>query len=191
MTDDTVELNVNTRQLEAALQALPKTLAGQIMHDALQAGGNVLLRAIVALTPERTDEEVPASLESWRGYSGTGTTSLPPGILKADMHTEIQMGKGSLPPRVKVGPSTIASHVARWQNNGWNLTKGGQRHVDKRGRAHGSGKVIRAIPGKHFMEAGFDESADKALEAFVDALASGLSFEGVGPDNDSHDVEFG
>jgi hypothetical protein len=175
MEPDTVELEIDTRALDAALKDLPTRVAGNAMKKALQAAGDVLLAAIVAHTPERTDEEVPASAGSWFGSSGSGSTSLPPGILKADMHTEVQMGKGSQPPRVKVGPTSIAAHVARWQNNGWNLTKGGKRRKDRNGNFRGSGKVIRAIPGKHFMEAGFDESSEAALETFLAALAQGIT----------------
>ncbi len=128
------------------------------MRAALQAAGNVLLEAQVEQAPERTDEETPDG------------TSLPPGILKADLHTEIQIN-GQSAPRVKVGPSQIAGHVTRWQNSGWNLTS--------RGKSKSGRKVIRSIPGKHFIEAAFDESAESAVDAFVSTLRDGL-FGGEG-----------
>ena len=172
--DDGVEFVVDTRELDAALTALPRKLAGAAMRAALQAAGDVMLEAIEAHTPERTDEETPDS------------TSLGPGILKADMHTEIQVNSKFM-PRVKVGPSSIAGHVARWQNNGYNLT------THRRSRA--GRKVIRAIPGKHFLEAGFDESAETAVDVFCATLAdevfgTGAGSEGAGPEGNSRDVEF-
>jgi hypothetical protein len=177
---DGFELSIDTREVDAALTALPRKLRGAIMVKALQLAGDVMLEAIVANAPERTDEPTPEG------------DSLEPGILKADLHTEVVVpnsdglvanGRGfsSGSPRVKVGPSKIAGHVARWQNNGWNLTSHGKK-----------GKVIRAIPGKHFLEAGFDESADKAIDVFVESLWNDLfNTEGVGPEGNSHDVDFG
>lgn len=160
--DDTIELVVDTRELDAALKALPLKMQGKIMREALQAGGDTLAECLESYTPERTDEETPEG------------TSLPPGILKADIKTEIQLGNGTYPPRIKVGFTKISRHVARWQNDGWNLTKGGQRHVGKDGRVHGNGKIIRVIPGKHFIEAAFDESAESAIGEFLDKLAERL-----------------
>jgi hypothetical protein len=176
---DTIDISVDTRELDAALTALPKKLRGAIMAKALQLAGDVMLEAIVVNAPERTDEPTPEG------------DSLEPGILKADMHTEVVVpnsdglvanGRGfsSGLPRVKVGPSKIAGHVARWQNNGWNLTSHGKK-----------GKVIRAIPGKHFLEAGFDESADRAIDVFLDSLWNDLfNTENAGPEWNSLDVDF-
>ena len=174
MTDDVMELSVDTRELEAALGNLSTKLQTNIMRTALQAAGDVLLDAQVAHAPERTDEETP------------GSDALPPGVLKADLHTQIQMGSQQA-PRVKVGPSTVTGYVARWQNDGFNLTTRGS----KSGR-----RIIRAIPGKHFLEAAFDESAETAVDMFLATLADGLfgtgaELEGVGPESNSHDVEFG
>jgi len=91
------------------------------------------------------------------------------------MHTEIQIGS-QFPPRVKVGPSSIAGHVARWQNNGWILTS----HGSKARR-----KQIRQIPGKHFLEAAFDESAQDAVDKFLEVLGAGLfGGEGTLPEDD-------
>lgn len=76
------------------------------MQRALQAGGDVMLDAVVDETPERTDEETPDG------------DSLPPGILKASMTTEVivpnadglvrqDKGWGAGNPRVKVGPERL------------------------------------------------------------------------------------
>jgi hypothetical protein len=142
------ELKIDTSELDAALSKLPDKIQKRILTTALQSSGDVILAAIKAQTPERTDEETPDS------------NALPPGILREDMHTEVTVSetKGA---RLRVGPTEIAGHVARWQNNGWTLT------------SHG-GKKIKDIPGKHFIEAGFDESAQAALDVLTDALADGI-----------------
>lgn len=149
---DEITLNIDTTKLEAALKDLPEKLAKKAMRNALQAGGDVMLEAMIAAAPERTDEPTPES------------NSLPPGVLKADLHTEIKMSKGSA--RVKVGPSQITGHVARWINNGWVLT------------GHNPGKKeIREIPGTHFIERAFDESAQKAIDTAIQALSDALGKE--------------
>ncbi len=161
---DVIDFSVDTRDFEKALKALPKKLREVAMQHALQAAGDVMLDPIVALTPERTDEEMPNS------------NALTPGIAKADIHTEVEL-KGES-PRVKVGPSRIAGYVVRWQNNGYMLTSHGKR--SKR-------NAIRAITGKHFLEAGFDESIEKAIDTFVTVLGDEVFGKEEGdsrPEND-------
>ena len=137
--DDTIELTIDTRELEAALGRLSQRAAGQVMRDALQAAGNVMLEAVVAHTPERTDELTPEQ------------TSLPPGVLKADMHTQVGLSKKTGTGFVKVGPSKdIGGLVAYRQENGWTLTEHGGKVT------HGRREPIRDIPGKHFLAAAFD-----------------------------------
>ncbi len=149
---DGLTFSVDTRELDRALKQLPLRVAREIMSGALQAGGDVMLQAVVEHTPERTDEETPEQ------------SSLPPGILKADMHTEIQFSRKYGRARIKVGPSKqIGGLVAYRQNNGWILT------------SH-DGRKVRAISGKHFLEAAFDESAQAAIDAFIDALADSLGY---------------
>jgi hypothetical protein len=173
--DDAIELTIDTRELEAALGRLSQRAAGQVMRDALQAAGNVMLEAVVDHTPERTDEETPEG------------TSLPPGILKADMHTQVGLSKKTGTGFVKVGPSKdIGGLVAYRQENGWTLTEHGGKVT------HGRREPIRDIPGKHFMAAAFDESAEAAVDAFCEELQDILSYgENARPENNSHDVEFG
>jgi hypothetical protein len=172
---DTIELRVDTRELEAALKALPDKLARLAAGRALQAAGDVMLEAVVAHTPERTDEITPEQ------------TSLPPGILKADMHTEIQFSRAKGWAAVKVGPSKdIGGLVAYRQNNGWVLTAHG-------GKQKYGEKQIRPIAGKHFLEAAFDESIEVATAVFLDTLADqlfGLEEGNDAPENRSFDVEF-
>ncbi len=151
---DDIDLKIDTSQFDAMLAKLPTRVAGKIMKDALQAGGDVIVTTMKALAPERTDEPMPDS------------TGLPQGILREDLHTQVAVS-ATQGARVKVGPSEIAGHVARWQENGWMLTGHGK---SKSGR-----KRIKQIPGKHFMAAAADEAGEAAVDAFVAKLAEGLT----------------
>ena len=150
---DGLSISIDTRALDAALSKLPEKLQKRVLKNALQAGGDVILEEMTALAPERTDEPTPDS------------TALPPGILKADLQTQVTVGT-TTGANVKIGPGEIAGHVARWQNNGYNLTS----HGKKRGR-----KVIKAISGKHFIEAAVDAAGQKALDAMIDSIAQALT----------------
>jgi len=164
---DTIELSVDTRELEYALTRLPQRFRKDIMRRALQAAGDVMLAAVVAETPERDDVWTPDS------------TALPPGVLKADMHTEIQFSRTQQAARVKVGPSAkIGGLVAYRINYGW-------MHKDRGGN-------IKHIPATHFLTRAFDLSAETAVEVFIETLGNALGYgENAIPENKSLDVEFG
>lgn len=173
---DTIELKIDTRELEAALKKLPNRLARAVAGRALQAAGDVMLDAVQAHTPERTEDIGPES------------TSLPPGILKADMHTQIFFARKTGNAGIKVGPSKeIGGLVAYRVNNGWILTAHGAK--TKYGQ-----RQIRPIAGTHFLESAFDESIETATAVFLETLADNLFGVDEGndaPEFDSHDVEFG
>jgi hypothetical protein len=152
MPDD-LSFTIDTRELDHVLSSLPVQLQKRILRESLQAAGDVILEAMVSLAPERTDEPMPSS------------TSLPAGILRADLQTDVRVSESS-GARVRIGPGEIAGHVARWQNNGYNLTT----HGRKRQR-----KAIRAIPGKHFIESAADEAGQAALDTLVEHIAKGLA----------------
>jgi hypothetical protein len=201
---DEIELRFDTRELDAALKALPAKLRGALMAKALQAGGDVMLDAMVEETPERTDDETPDG------------TSLPPGMLKAAMTTELVMpnsdglvreGRGFKSggsPRIKVGPQRVGAanrfgRTAYWVNNGWMLTGHASRsnpNAPRGKRGFKAGRKIREIEGQHFIEKAFDRSAESAVDTFLETLASGLfegetDLENARPENNSFDVEFG
>jgi hypothetical protein len=206
MADDTFDLAVDTRELEAALKKLTAKLRSSVMKRALEAAGDVMLEAVVNHTPERTDEPTPEG------------DSLPPGMLKASMTKEViapnengllseSVSRGTAfsagNPRVKVGPEKVGrsnkfGRVAYWQNNGWILTSHGAFNSAKnRKKGLDLRHKIRPIDGKHFLEAAFDESAEQAVDVFLATLADGL-FNGTQqdaaglsyPEGDSRDVEF-
>lgn len=155
-----VDLKCNTDEALKALNQLPKKVQKRMLRKAAQAAGDTILIPLEALAPERTDEETP------------GGNALPPGILKADLHTQVVVRPEGV--EVKVGPGEIAGHVARWQNNGWTLTS-------HRKDGH---KKIKDIPGKHFFEAAFDEAGEKAVDVFCQVLAQQLGLDN-GPDESS------
>jgi Bacteriophage HK97-gp10, putative tail-component len=154
MADD-IQINIDTTQFEAKLKALPTAVANRYLRNALQAAGDVVLAPMKELAPERTDEQTPDD------------NSLPPGILRQDLSTQVTLSENGA--KVKIGPTAVAGHVCRWQNNGWMLT------------SH-DGKKIRQIPGKHFMEAAFDEAGQAAIEALVQSLSDSLNTESAESD---------
>ena len=172
---DTIDLKFDTRELEETLKKLPNRLARAVAGRALQAAGDVMLEAVQAHTRERTEDIGPEG------------TSLPPGILKADMHTQIGFSRRYGSAFVKVGPSMeIGGLVAYRVNNGWILTGHGAK--TKYGQ-----RQIRPIAGTHFLEAAFDESIETATAVFLETLADNLFGVDEGndaPEWDSHDVEF-
>jgi hypothetical protein len=150
---DELSITIDTKALDDALSKLPTKLQTRILKQALQAGGDVILEEMRTLAPERTDEDTPDS------------TSLPPGILKADLQTQVTVST-TTGANVKIGPGEIAGRVAKWQNNGYNLTT----HGKKRGR-----KVIKAVPGKHFIEGAMDTAGQKALDAMIGTIVQALT----------------
>lgn len=161
MADD-LEISIDTRALDEVLSSLPLKVQKKIVGKALQAAGDVVLVRMKVLCPERVDEPTPDS------------TSLPPGMMRMDLQTAVNVSE-SHGAEVRIGPGQIAGHVARWVNNGWNLTRGGRRRVRKDGRAVGRGKVIKTIPGQHFIEAALDEAGQAAVDTMVSVVAEELA----------------
>lgn len=158
MAEDSIDLKFDTRALEKALSDLPAKLAKQYMQQAMEAGGKVMQEALVAHTPERTDEVTPDG------------TSLPPGILKADMQVQVIV-TGQSNPKVRVGPTEIGGNVARWQNNGWMLTG--------HGKSKASRKRIKEVgKNKNFISTAFDEAAEAAVDTILSTLAEALGMGG-------------
>ena len=156
---DELEFNVDTKALDAALSQLGIKAQGEILEAALQAGAEVSLKAMKGLCPESTKTPGPKS------------TSLPPGMLRYDLTSSVKIRSGKVGV-AKIGPTAVGKHVARWINNGWALTKGGRRI---NGKNKGKGKVLRVIPGTHFMEASFDASKQETLNAMIQTISDKLT----------------
>ncbi len=156
MADD-ITVTIDTAQIEAALSALPERVSGRILKQALQQAANVVQDAIVTLAPQRTDEPTP------------GSNSLPPGILKADIQTNVRITSrdGAV---ARVGPTDLTAHKARWIENGFMLTTHGRKRYRRQ---------IKQIPGVHFMAGGFDEAAPRALSVLTESLREALTARGA------------
>jgi hypothetical protein len=142
---DDVTLSIDTREWENLLKALPEKTRRGAVRQALQRAGDVMADAIAEEAPERTDTPTPDS------------NSLPPGILKADISSQVQL-KAKLPPRVKVGATEIASRVAWWIEQGFD---------HKRGNVH--------VDANPFMARGFERSITAATTVFLDSLSTALT----------------
>jgi hypothetical protein len=184
-------MTIDTREMDKALAALPLKVSGRIAKQALQAAGDAVLDAVVALCPERTDTPTP------------GSDALEPGVLRESLTTQVVANKTEA-PRVKIGPAEETARVAWWIENGFDHVSGGYRHKvykngQDTGRHRGPGKMTQHIPGKHFMAGAFDESIEGAIAVMLDHIGTALgqddygvgygideNLEGVGADND-HD----
>lgn len=165
---DDFTLSVDTTQWEALLADLPKRVRRRAVRSALQAAGDVLRDAIETEAPERTDVPTP------------GSDALPPGILKADISTQVQVGT-KYDPRVKVGPTAIAGRVARWVENGFDHVSGGASEGSIAFKTkYGIGGTRKlGTKGEHidanpFMARGFDASIGQAVDAMLGSLATSL-----------------
>jgi hypothetical protein len=145
---DEMTITVDTREVDAALAALPNKFAKGIVRDALAAAGLVMLGPMKSLCPEKTDEsEDPGN-------------SLAPGVLRESLTTQVQVGNVR-PPRVKVGAPIETNQVDWLIENGFDNVKS---------KTH--------ISGKHYMAAAFDESAEAAVETLIAGLATALDSPG-------------
>src|SRR5579863_3084621 len=107
-----------------------------------------------------------------RPYKDPNGNSIMPELLVEDIDIDPWVKSNGQSANVAVGPTELSQHVARWINDGWLHTHGGHRKTDK--RPSGTGIEDEHIPGTHFMEAGFDESAQTALNTFTTTLAAGI-----------------
>ena len=166
---DDLTLSIDTREWEELLKQLPKRVARRAVRQALQAGGDVIAEAMEAEAPERTDTPTP------------GSNALPAGILKADITSQVQVGT-KYPPRVKVGATDIAGHVAWWIENGFDHVEGGssEKSIAFRGK-YGIGgnkkvgKATKHIDANPFMARAFDSSISSAVDVMLESLATSLS----------------
>ena len=152
MPDD-FDIKIDTSEFDSLLAKLPAKVSGRIMKDALQAGGDVILASMKVLAPEQTNEPTP------------GSNALPPGILREDLHTQVIVSPTKGAAQVKVGPTEIAGHVARWINNGLDANA-----------AQTANRLSKSLASTLWKQP-CDEAAEIAVEAFATSLAVGLEDE--------------
>ncbi len=148
-----ISIDIDTKALESWLTSIPKRASRRIRGEALQAAGDIILATMVTLAPEMAEEQDPSS------------NALPPGVLKADLITDVVTSRNG-GAYVDIGPTELAGHVCRLQNDGYDLTTHGKWE---------SRKVIKKIPGKFFMEASADETFQAAVDAFTDSVSAAFN----------------
>jgi hypothetical protein len=144
-------------------------VAKRAVRNALQAGGDILLDAMTAECPERTDEPTPDS------------DALAPGVLKESLTTQVVIGT-RYNPAVKVGPGIGTGKVAYWVENGFDHIEGGKR--GEKG-AH----VTSHKDANPFMVRSFDSSIGRAVDVMLDNLAATLTQDINDPAADTAGIE--
>lgn len=166
---DHLEIQIDTSDLVRRLDGLSQKLAKEILNTALTESGEVMQAAIKQAVIDRAPRG--ASGEP-RPYKDPNGNSIEPGLLAEDIDIDPYVKSNGQSANVEVGPTDLTAHVARFINNGWVHTHGGYRK--SKSHKNGTGIEDGNIPGTHFMEAGFDESAQTALTTFTSTLAEGI-----------------
>jgi hypothetical protein len=168
---DNISIQIDTSDLVKRLEQLPKKIAADVLMGALEDSGRVMQAAVKQAVVERAPRG--ASGEA-RPYKDPNGNSIMPELLAEDIDIDPFVNKSGLTANVAVGPTELTGHVARWLNDGWMHVHGGRRFKNAERTRRGPGVEDEQIPPTHFMEAGFDESAEAALETFTAALAAGI-----------------
>jgi len=147
-----ISISIDTHEVDELLAKLPARVSRKIRGEALQKAGDIILAVMVDLAPEMKEEQDPSS------------NALPPGVLKADLHTNVVTNRQG-GAYIDIGPGDVSGHVCRLQEDGYNLTTHGKR---------ASRKIIKAIPGKHFMASAADQTFNAAVDAFVDSVTQAV-----------------
>ena len=164
---DGFDMSIDLSELDAMLTALPQEVQIKVARKALKRGGDVMLGALLGHTPMLTEHQ-------------KGSDSLAPGELKAHATTTVQIGTKGEIARVLVGFDSDVAHIARFVNDGHLQVAGGRlKPGGGAGKRHRSsskrGRVVNYVPGKHFLEAAFDESANKAVSVLLTTIGEELT----------------
>lgn len=168
---DNISIQIDTADFVKRLEQLPKKVAADILMGALENSGHIMQAAIKQAVVERAPRG--ASGEP-RPYHDPNGNSIMPELLAEDIDIDPFVNKSGLTANVAVGPTELTGHVARWLNDGWMHVHGGRRFMNAEKTRRGKGVEDEQIPGTHMFEAGFDESAEVALETFTTELAAGI-----------------
>jgi hypothetical protein len=159
-----MEMDVRTSGFEAAIagiQALDPARQKKVVHDALLAGGNIVLEAVTAAAPINVWPQTPH------------TTALPPEALKSDFRVRISVGEGGSGVAV-IGPGKFTIQVARWLEYGHRLVRGGYSKQTKSGGYRGPGTQIDTVDAHPFIRPAYDAVAGVARAAIQSSLMKGL-----------------
>lgn len=164
---DGITFKIDSSKFEALLKAMPQRVARRAVRNALKAGGAVLLEAMKAECPVRTDAPTP------------GSDALPPGILKADLTTTVQVNT-KYPPRVIVGPTSDTAYVAWWIEQGFDHYGGGRK---------GKGTKGKHVDANPFLTRAFDSSIQSAVDAMISSLSTSLEQDLTSETGSSNEAE--
>jgi HK97 gp10 family phage protein len=161
-----LDFNCDLSAFERDLTKLGVKVSATITARALRAGGEILAEAQRDHAPERTD-----------GFPGG--TSLPPGALKADIQTIINIDGEKGVAQVIVGPGYDTDYVANWLEKGHDATGHGKYYINAKGikKHHKHDEVLGFVEPHPFMKPAFDASAQAALDKAMDVMADGISEE--------------
>lgn len=164
-----LDMQIDTSDLVKRLEGLTKKVAAEVLTTALTESGHVMQAAIKQAVADRAPRGASGEPRPYRDPNGN---SIPPELLAEDIDIDPYINRNGETANVRVGPTELTEHVARWINDGWVHTHGGKR----KSKSHPNGKGIEdgQIPGTHFIAAGFDESAQAALDLFTGTLAKGI-----------------
>ena len=168
---DSIQITIDTSDLVKRLEQLSKKVAANVLMGALEDSGRIMQAAIKEAVVERAPRG--ASGEP-RPYKDPNGNSIMPELLAEDIDIDPYVRSDGTSCNVAVGPTELTGHVARWLNDGWMHVHGGRRFANAERTRRGKGIEDEQIPGTHMFEAGFDESAQAALDAFTTELAAGI-----------------
>jgi hypothetical protein len=147
------ELSIDTSELDGLADLLgrfPLEVQDKMVKQSLGAGAAVLMFGVMELTPVRTDEVTGES------------TSLKPGMLKADIHAVA--GRSGRAWYIGAGPLT--AHVMRWLERGHLIVHGGQGAWSNGKRSRkGSGTTTGHVAAHPVLRPAFDRYWKTALHA--------------------------
>jgi hypothetical protein len=137
------------------LDEVSSIVATRAYVNGFDAAGEVLETALWPLVPVDLREEVLNN----RAHGGHGALVA---NLKRDIEVDAR-GRGGI---MEIGFGNLG-HIALWLEYGHQIVQGGRLTNWKKKR---TGQVTGFVPGTGFMRKAFDQSKDRAIDAFVEAV---------------------
>jgi HK97 gp10 family phage protein len=146
------------RELDAKLSEMKDSQIKRVIRHGLDAGGEVMRRAIAEAAPERPD--LPSE------------DALPPGAMKQDI--EVRRGRFEGLPAVFVGPGKYTRRQAGWVEYGHRLVRGGISKLAKtifgNLKYKGSGTEVGEVKPHPFIRAAYEAFREEAVQVAVDTM---------------------
>ena len=133
------------------LERLPREGRRRAEKKALQAVGKLIKEAEQERAPVRVSPLTP------------GSTGLPAGALKEDIHVRVEIGEGLDPSTVTIGPGSKTRHVAGFVEFGHTLVK--------------NKKPVGTVAADPYIRPTFESTEEQAVETFVKVAGEQLAKE--------------